>query len=196
MGKNSRDWRGTAIAFRSSTAKHTNSALLPGGISTTLTPANPKHRTRFISGHIPHHATMAQTEELLGGWHSALTQPKVVVGFDANETFTDPDDQGWRAHTGRGELVLTTMAEHNLEGSPQDLHTPTYHPYNTAMESRRLDYLMTKGAQCDSRGGHSGQSAQSKFRPRPWWSLASPAIRQPTADSTSPHGGAGALRGG
>ena len=143
--KNLRDWRGTAIAFRSTAAKHTNSALLPGGIATTLTQANPKQSTRYISGHIPHHATIAQTETLLGGWRDALDRPKVVVGFDANETFSDPDDQGWRAHTGRGEVVLATMAEHSIQGPPQDLHIPTYHPYNTAMESRRLDYVMVKG---------------------------------------------------
>ncbi|CAE7466882.1 TTLL6, partial [Symbiodinium microadriaticum] len=146
FGKNSRDWRGTAIAFRSSTAKHTNSTLLPGGIATTLTQSTTRQQaTRYIAGHIPHHATIAQAEAMLGGWQSTLTKPKVILGVDANETYTDPDQQGWRAHTGRGELVLATLDGHGFHTPPQELPVPTYHPYNTAMESRRLDYVFCKG---------------------------------------------------
>ena len=144
-GKNSRDWRGTAIAYRSSIAKHTNSTLLPAGIASTLTTYERKHTTRYIAGHIPHHATIAQTEAILGGWLPSLAGPRVILGVDANEAFTDPDQQGWRARTGRGELILATLDSHSLHAAPQDLHIPTYHPYNTAMESRRLDYVFSKG---------------------------------------------------
>ena len=145
FGKNSRDWRGTAIAFRSSAAKHTNSMLLPGGITTTLTTNTTRQATQYIAGHIPHHATLAQAEEMLGGWQPTPTKPRVILGVDANETYTDPDQQGWRAHTGRGELILATLDSQGFCTPPQELHTPTYHPYNTAMESRRLDYVLCKG---------------------------------------------------
>ena len=145
-GKNSREWRGTAVVFRSDFAKHTASALHHGGISTTLSFGGRKHQVRCVSGHIPHHATIAQTEHILGNWESALGKRKVVLGVDANETFTDVDDTGWRAHTGRGETFLTMVAQQcSLQGPQQQLDIPTYHPYNTAMESRRLDYLLVKG---------------------------------------------------
>ena len=70
----------------------------------------------------------------------------MVLGFDANETFTDPDQKGWRANAGRGEAILAALHEHSHLLPPQTLHAPTYHPYNTAMESRRLDYVTTKEA--------------------------------------------------
>ena len=75
-----------------------------------------------MAGHVPHHATIAQTEQYLLAWGSTLAKARVRAGIDANEVLTDPDSQGPRAHTGLGEAVLATM---------QDLATPTYHPYNT-----------------------------------------------------------------
>ena len=78
-------------------------------------------------------------------WARSLRKPRVILGFDANETFTDPDGEGWRAHTGRGEMILLVLAQFALEGPPQELHVPTYHPYNTTQRQRRLDYMLCKG---------------------------------------------------
>ena len=59
-GKNEGDWRGTAVAYRSAGRRHTNTKLLPGGLATSITNTKGAKGTRFLSGHIPHHATIAQ----------------------------------------------------------------------------------------------------------------------------------------
>ena len=146
-GKNEGDWRGTAIAYRSTGHRHANTKLLQGGIATSLTDQRGKKSVRYLSGHIPHHATIAQTEKILGAWGPTLNKARLVLGFDANETFTDPDDEGWRAHTGRGEAILEALAQHGLQCPPQALEVPSYHPYNTALRTRRLDYLAHRGGQ-------------------------------------------------
>ena len=55
-----------------------------------------------------------------------------VLGMDANETFRPPlaGRPGCYASTGRGELILEWMLSLNIKLPPQDLATPTYHPYN------------------------------------------------------------------
>ena len=144
-GKNKGDWRGTAIAYKNYATKHTDTRLMPGGIATTLTEHEKDKPTRYIAGHIPHHATIEQASRIMQSWARSLRKPRVILGFDANETFTDPDGEGWRAHTGRGEMILLVLAQFALEGPPQELHVPTYHPYNTTQRQRRLDYMLCKG---------------------------------------------------
>ena len=85
-----------------STRTHTNTRLLTAGMSTTLAYKPRGKKMRCLVGHVPHHATIAQTEKILGTWETTVRKARVLIGFDANETFTDPDDQGWRAHSGRG----------------------------------------------------------------------------------------------
>ncbi|CAE7361641.1 unnamed protein product [Symbiodinium sp. CCMP2592] len=145
FGKNEGDWRGTGVAYKTSTAHHSNTQLLPVGIATTLTDTAGKRGVRFLSGHIPHHATIAQTEQYLGEWSNTLSKARVVLGMDANEQFTQAEGEGWHAHTGRGEAILAAMADKGLNTPEQQLTTPSYHPYNTAMRSRRLDYLAVRG---------------------------------------------------
>ncbi|CAE7382151.1 unnamed protein product, partial [Symbiodinium sp. CCMP2592] len=154
-GKNQGDWRGTGIAYRGAHNKHSNTQLLPAGIATTLTAQDGRRGVRYLSGHIPHHATIAQTESILGAWKGTLSKARVVLGMDANEMFTDRDGQGWRGHTGRGEVILTAVA-HTQLSTPQSLSTHTYHPYNTRMSSRRLDYVMTRGLHCTQGGVKEG----------------------------------------
>ena len=138
-GKNVGDWRGTAIAYRDRGVTHSKTHLLPGGIATFLTLQGEGKSIGHIAGHIPRHATIEQTARISGAWASVLSRGKVVLGFDANETFTDPDGDGWRAHTGRGETTLAELGRHALTSPDQQLTTPTYHPYNTAQRARRLD---------------------------------------------------------
>ena len=54
------------------------------------------------------------------------------------------------------------MQQHGLDSPDQDLAVPTYHPYNTAMESRRLDYLFTKGLA--TQGGKVVQGSRHRAR--------------------------------
>ena len=135
-GKNEGDWRGTAIAYRSGEHKHINTKLLMSGIATTLTNIRGTKGTRYLSGHIPHHATIAQTERILGSWEPTLTKARMILGFDANETYADPDGEGWRAQGGRGEAILEACARAGIQFPSQDLPTPTYHPYNTAQRAQ------------------------------------------------------------
>ena len=78
-------------------------------------------------------------------WGGTLAKARVLAGVDANEVFTDPDGQGPRAHTGRGEAILASMAAAGASLHMQDLPTPTYHPHNTQQRSRRLDYRFHRG---------------------------------------------------
>ena len=48
-------------------------------------------------------------------------------------------------HTARGEEVLHHATVWGVHLPGQALDTPTYHPYNTAMQPGRLDYLKVKG---------------------------------------------------
>ena len=162
FGKNADDWRGTAVAYKDQAMKHTDTRLLPGGIATTLSQSGSDKPTRYVSGHIPHHATIEQASRIMGAWEHSLKKARVVLGFDANEAFTDPDGEGWRAHTGRGEAVLLVLSQFNLEGPLQDLHLPTYHPYNTAQRPRRLDYVLCKGMSPTQGGVLEGSRHQAR----------------------------------
>ena len=137
FGKHQRDWRGVGIAYRSRHLKHSNTKLLPVGIVTTLSTHEGKRGLRVLAGHVPHHATIAFTEHCMLEWGGTLAKARVLAGVDANEVFTDPDGQGPRAHTGRGEAILASMA---AAGANLHMQEPA-HPYNTQQRSRRLDYL-------------------------------------------------------
>ena len=137
FGKHQRDWRGVGIAYRSRHLKHSNTKLLPVGIVTTLSTHEGKRGLRVLAGHVPHHATIAFTEHCMLEWGGTLAKARVLAGVDANEVFTDPDGQGPRAHTGRGEAILANMA---AAGANLHMQEPA-HPYNTQQRSRRLDYL-------------------------------------------------------
>ena len=115
------DWRGTAILYEHHTMKHTNTKLLPTGIATTLTGIQSRRGIRYFAGHIPHHAIISQTEQILGAWGPTMRKARVLLGFDANEALADPDDQGWRARTGRGEVILDALAKHGMQGCASSL---------------------------------------------------------------------------
>ena len=144
-GKIEGEFRGEGVAHRCE-HKHQQTTVVPGAILTTLC-VTARARLRVLSGHIPHHATIPQTEDMLHRWGELLGGGKVVLGMDANETFKPPlhCTEGGYACTGRGETVLGWMASHDLRMPPQQLHIPTYHPYNTLHQPRRLDYLAVRG---------------------------------------------------
>ncbi|CAE7319888.1 unnamed protein product [Symbiodinium sp. CCMP2456] len=155
-GKNEGDWRGTGVAYKSAEHGHTNTKLLPAGLATTLAAKGGKRGIRFLAGHIPHHSTIAQAEAIMSAWEHTMQKARLMLGFDANETFTDEDGEGPRGHTGRGEVILQAVATCGGRVGPQQIDTPTYHPYNTAMQSRRIDYLVTRGVQVQAGGVAEG----------------------------------------
>ena len=151
-GKNKGDWRGTGIAYKAEGRKHSNTKRLQVGIATTVSSSQGKQGIRYLSGHVPHHATVAQAEEIMQSWGSTLKKAKIVVGIDANEEFHDEDDTGMRARTARGEAILSATLPGGLVAPPQELETPSYHPYNTQQRSRRLDYVLVRGVQAHQGG--------------------------------------------
>ena len=97
----------------------------------------------ILSAHLPHHATLEQTHHHLQEWqasHTQLQQHPCIIGADWNETF-NTDSQ--TATTARGDLILDWLSQHNHHLPPQHDNIPSYHPYNTQMRSRRLDYIST-----------------------------------------------------
>ena len=85
-GKQTGDWRGTGIAHTNNLVR-SRPKLLQCGTCCRLTATG----TPFLamSGHLPHHATLAETGEILASWHEQLSAcPRRVLGWDANETFT------------------------------------------------------------------------------------------------------------
>ena len=87
-------------------------------------------------------------------WGQTMPKHKAWLGMDANETFTATPGGAPIAHTSRGEEVLQWTTEWGVQLPPQDLATPTFHPYNTTMQSRRLDYLFQKGHAAQDGGVH------------------------------------------
>ena len=72
------------------------------------------------------------------------TQKKVVVGFDCNESFDFAEDQV-ASRTASGETILTWILSLGLHLPAQQGSVPSFFPYNTAQQPRRLDYGLTKG---------------------------------------------------
>ena len=135
----------------------------------TFTHTEPQHRanayscslhtggTSFtgISLHVPHHATVDQTNELLSDSLERIQSgAKMIVGMDANEEFQERT-VGTVAQTARGEAILFAVADVEGKFPPQSMAEPSHFPYYKALRSRRLDYLVTKGIFLD--GIHVGE---------------------------------------
>ena len=98
-------------------------------------------KIRCVSGHIPHHATIPETNDILTGWSGHLGMGKLIIGMDANEVFTQPFTTTANSSTGRGERVLQWASEHSITFPLQDVNTPTHFPYNTRLTPRRPDHV-------------------------------------------------------
>ena len=164
-----------------------HSSSMTGAVVTALK-NNQTHTTfRILAGHIPRHATIPATEQILAQWGEQLVgHTKAYVGMDANETFNNVSQHtvGGTANTGRGDLILQWMLQQNLTLPPQQNHLPTYCPYNHQMQPRRLDYIMVRGTtagagrvcQCKDRASSSYKcqlraetthAKQSRLFPKP-----------------------------
>ena len=106
-GKTAGEWRGRGIAYRQNMGVHSATKVRKGCLSTTLSTQDGKLKVGLASIHVPHHATIAETEVLLADIDLGTT--KLVLGMDANETF-DQSARGETARTGRGECLLQWLA--------------------------------------------------------------------------------------
>ena len=137
------EWRGTGIAYHADSITHVDTPTASeASIGATLyTAAGSK--LHFIAAHLPHHATLDQTHHILQAWqehHPQLQRHPCVIGADWNETFHTANQT---ATTARGEVILDWLSQQHQHLPHQQDNTPSYHPYNTQMRSRRLDYLST-----------------------------------------------------
>ncbi|CAE7549785.1 jockey\pol [Symbiodinium natans] len=93
---------------------------------------------------------MEGAAELLRNWMVSMTPlrglHRIICGGDFNETLVMGDGDGvFGGTTARGELVASFLQELGLRAAEENWTEPTYHPYNRAMQSRRLDYIFVKG---------------------------------------------------
>ena len=139
--RTSSEWRGTGIAFRSAEFTHIDTpTTATASLATTLHTAS-GNNIHAISVHLPHHATLEQTHQLTNEWqdsHPQLQRHPCIVGADWNETFNTTSQT---ATTARGETILDWLSQHRQYLPQQCDSMPSYHPYNTTMRSRRLDYV-------------------------------------------------------
>ncbi|CAE7308075.1 unnamed protein product [Symbiodinium sp. CCMP2592] len=150
-GRREEDWRGTAIVHTSN-LQHTRGKILPCSISCTLTSS--EFRIGVFSIHIPHHATLSTTEQILQSIHIQMqTHTKAVIGVDANETFSDAQqNRQIKASSARGEMLLDWFEQQECHFPQQALDKPSHFPYNQRLEPRRLDYVLAKRLLCDPGG--------------------------------------------
>ncbi|CAE7557635.1 unnamed protein product [Symbiodinium sp. CCMP2592] len=149
FGKRSEDWRGNAVVHTAN-MQHTRGKILHGALSCTLTSLD--FRLGAFSVHIPHHATLSTTEQILQELHNQTTfHGKAIIGIDANETFAcASQNKQIKAATARGELLLDWLDEECFYLPSQELHKASHYPYNTELLPRRLDYIFVKRLLCDS----------------------------------------------
>ena len=80
FGKTEAEFRGEAIAHLSAPFSHHNSHCIPGAVATTLKLRQTSTTFRTLAGHIPHHATIPATEDMLLTWGRELTPyPRALV---------------------------------------------------------------------------------------------------------------------
>ena len=137
------EWRGTGIAFHADLISHvdtptTSEASIGATLYTSM-----GSKLHVIAAHMPHHATLDHTHRILHDWqahHPQLHHHPCIIGADWNETFHTANQT---ATTARGEVILDWLSQQHQHLPHQQDDAPSYHPYNTQMRSRRVDYLST-----------------------------------------------------
>ncbi|CAE7248993.1 hypothetical protein AK812_SmicGene13784 [Symbiodinium microadriaticum] len=147
-GKQQSEWRGCGVAFLKTLEVHLNSHLKLAACTIFLKLHDAK-TIGLISGHVSHKFIIAETAAALQQWGEspACLQPKVVLGFDANETFLQPGDlleDETLSCTGRGEQILTWCMEQGITLPPQHCDKPSHFPYNPDLTPRRIDYVASR----------------------------------------------------
>ena len=149
FGKGPEDWRGNAVVHSSDFA-HTRGKILPCAVSCVLT--SECLRIGAFSVHVPHHATLSVTEQLLQQLDPYIVIfNKGVLGVDANESFSKAaQNKQIKAHTARGERLVECFEAHGMYLPEQALQKPSYFPYNKQMTPRRLDYVLVRKLLCNA----------------------------------------------
>ena len=152
-GKQQPEWRGCGVAFRKTLGVHHASHLKIAACTVCLKLHNGK-RIGLVSGHISHRFTIADTAAALQQWGEAPAslEPKLLLGFDANETFLQPGgllELETLSCSGRGEQILTWCTEQGIMLPPQDCDSPSHFPYNPDLAPRRIDYVASRNLPVD-----------------------------------------------
>eukprot|EP00439_Symbiodinium_sp_Y106_P029447 s3659_g3.t1 len=150
-GKREGEFRGEPIAFRTAVTTHSQTTVTNHAVTTVLR-MHTGERWGMLSGHMPHHATIPEVDDILCRWgdQPALRTPKLVMGIDANEQFTEAATCPTAAHanTGRGEVILNWGVQQGLRLPPEHMADPSYYPYNQQHEPSRLDYVLLRKGHC------------------------------------------------
>ncbi|CAE7918081.1 unnamed protein product [Symbiodinium necroappetens] len=184
-GRQDEDWRGTGIVHTSQ-FKHSRNKLLRSGFSTCLSVG--ELRFTVVSGHLPHHATMPEADEIATTWLQQLrSTPKAILGMDANETFSEGISGKVTTHSGRGEQLFSSLSAADFRLPPQKLEKASFFPYNTNMRPRRLDYVMVKHLLCREGEVLSLRDVASSDHEPIWTPLLQPSP-PPTKSEPKPWG--------
>ena len=144
LHKSESEWRGQKILVRPHLGTLRQLQGVPGALAAVV--GEEDNHIGVVSLHLPPRATLDETEAMLSTWGAmqAMRQKKVIVGFDCNETL-DFDEGQVSSRTARGEAILTWAVHFDLTLPAQQGLVPSFFPYNTAQQTRRLDYVMTNG---------------------------------------------------
>ena len=126
------------------TFSHHRSRVLPGAVTTQLRSKPSMHSHRGTHPAPCHDRTNRGNAEQLAGRHP---NPKGYLGLRCQGDLyhpPPPSGRGCYASTGRGHTILNWLTREDYTIPPQQLHVPSYHPYNHSQQPRRIDYLATK----------------------------------------------------
>ena len=119
-----------------------------GGVTTQLKHKPTRHTINTLSGHIPHHATIPQTQAILMEWGKRWA--RATFSWASMPTRPLPRQSQQRrdaTHRREGEMLSWNVQPSTTSPFPRNsLTLPSYHPYNTLMQPRRLDYVMPEDA--------------------------------------------------
>ena len=141
------------MLYHRSQGLHHHSKVHRHALSTTIRCPHTGGKSRLLSAHLPHHASLELTAVLLSDWGHGIPKGRVWLGIDAKETFTPALSGPPLARTARGEEILHSFLEWGLVFPPQQLTVPGFHPYNLAMMPRRIDYVLSRGSVGGMTGG-------------------------------------------
>ena len=162
--KQATEWRGVGVAHKKQLGGHRNSHAFLAGLSTTLC-LKGGTKLQCLTGHIPHHATIPETQHILAQWGEHVGPTKLIIGMDANEVFTQPFSPlstSTRSFTGRGECILQWLGDNNITLPLQDISFPHTLPlqHGTQAPKTRLPrqqtqhYTLGGGGKLQTQGIH------------------------------------------
>ena len=156
--KKPHEWRGRMVAVRHGLGKIVHKEVGDDALGVCIRTARGK--IGILNIHLPPKATVAEAGARTAGWArvQAMRQTGRVIMGDFNETFCEVDTireagETLQHKTARGATILQWLAEQSMQAPNQEIHTPTYHPYNRLHQSRRLDYAFAADIEEGAQGG-------------------------------------------